>query len=258
MQILARAYPYSGYGASFAKWFESDDPQPYNSWGNGSAMRVSPIGFWFNDEGAVLQEAMLSAIPTHNHPEGIKGAQSVALAVFMLRNGATKEDVKRRIALQFDYDLNRTLAQIRPNYGWKVSCQESVPESFIAFFESHDFPSAIQNAISLGGDTDTMGAIAGSLAQAHYREIPEELKTFAIETIQKQSISDVEKHVAYVDTQYYGSLLWLVSMPLTPPVSLGISIHANDCFVSRILSAFAGRTDNAGLDDLARFLWEKP
>jgi ADP-ribosylglycohydrolase len=223
-------------------------------------MRVSPIGFWFNDESTVLQEAMLSANPTHNHPEGIKGAQSVALAIFMLRNGATKEEVKERVARQFDYDLNRTLAQIRPNYGWKVSCQESVPESFIAFFESHDFPSAIQNAISLGGDTDTMGAIAGSLAQAHYREIPEELKTFAIETIQRQSISDLEKPATDAGSEGYGSsLLWLASMPFEPIKRTNIPFHANDLTVSRMLACFAGKNPGAPSDLKApvEFLWAK-
>ena len=173
--LFASTYPSAGYGANFAKWLESDDPQPYNSWGNGSAMRVSPVGWCFNDEATVLEEAKLSAMPTHNHPEGIKGAQSVALAIFMLRSGASKEEVKERIEKEFDYSLSRTLAEIRPDYKWKVSCQESVPESFIAFLESRDFPSAIQNAISLGGDTDTMGAIAGSLAQAYYDEVTQDL-----------------------------------------------------------------------------------
>ena len=178
MQMVARAYPGAGYGGNFCNWMLSPTLRPYNSYGNGSAMRVSPIGWLFLTEEEVLKEAKLSAMPTHNHPEGVKGAQSVALAIFMLKNGATKTEVKERIEKEFGYDLSRTLEEIRPNYYFEVSCQKSVPESFIAFFESHDFASALQNAISLGGDTDTMAAIAGSLAQSHYDEVPEELINF--------------------------------------------------------------------------------
>jgi ADP-ribosylglycohydrolase len=167
----ARAIPDVGYGGMFYKWFNSDDPQPYNSFGNGSAMRVSPIGWLFDDEAAVLEEAKQSALPTHNHPEGIKGAQAVALAVFLLRNGATKQQLKERIEKDFGYDLSRTIDEIRPTHTFDVTCQGTVPVAMIAFFESKDYTSAVQNAISVGGDTDTLGAIAGSIAAAAYGTI---------------------------------------------------------------------------------------
>jgi len=175
----ANRYPDLGYAGLFWQWFHSSDPKPYNSWGNGSAMRVSPIGWLFDDEETVLAEAKRSAEPTHNHPEGIKGAQSVALAIFLLRTGATKEQIKERIEKDFGYDLSKTLAEIRPTYEFDVSCQGSVPVAFIAFLESHDFVSTIQNALSVGGDSDTLAAIAGSIAEAHYKNIPTEVQEFA-------------------------------------------------------------------------------
>ena len=175
----ARLYPRAGYGGGFRNWLRSDNPQPYNSFGNGSAMRVSPIGWFFDTEEEVLAEAKRSAEPTHNHPEGIKGAQAVALAIFLLRKGASKQQMKERIEKDFGYDLSRTLADIRPDYKFDVTCQGSVPVAIIAFLESHDFVSAIQNAISVGGDSDTIAAITGSIAEAHYREVPAELKEVA-------------------------------------------------------------------------------
>ena len=178
----ANKYPTIGYAGMFYEWFHSENPQPYNSWGNGSAMRVSPIGWYFDDEDMVLAEAKLSAEPTHNHPEGIKGAQAVALAILLARQGQEKKLIQSTIQERFEYDLNRTLAEIRPNYKCDlacISCQGSVPEAIIAFLESHDFVSAIQNAISIGGDSDTIACITGSIAEAYYDEIPENLKAFA-------------------------------------------------------------------------------
>jgi ADP-ribosylglycohydrolase len=165
----ANRYPNAGYAGMFYRWAMSKyPPQPYNSFGNGSAMRVSAVGWMFDTEEEVLREAKRSAEPTHNHPEGIKGAQSVALAIFLCRKGASKEQVKERIERKFGYDLSRTLADIRPDYTFDVTCQGAVPVAFIAFLESRDFVSAIQNAISVGGDSDTIAAIAGSIAEACY------------------------------------------------------------------------------------------
>jgi len=163
----ARKYPNAGYGKGFQQWMNSKNPQPYNSFGNGSAMRVSPVGWLFDDEETVLEEAKRSAEPTHNHPEGIKGAQAVALAVFMARNGADKPEIKERIEKDFGYDLSRTLAEIRPTYEFDATCQGTVPVAIIAFLKSWHLRSAIQNAISVGGDSDTIAAIAGSIATAH-------------------------------------------------------------------------------------------
>ena len=158
------ALPDAGYGGMFCQWLKSKDPKPYNSYGNGSAMRVSAIGWLFNDEETVLTDAKRSAEPTHNHPEGIKGAQAVALAIFLLRNGISKQELKERIEKDFGYDLSRTLAEIRPTYGFDVTCQGTVPVAITAFLESCDFESAIRNAISMSGDTDTLACITGSLA----------------------------------------------------------------------------------------------
>lgn len=175
-QDFARRYPGRGYGGNFSQWIWADDPQPYNSWGNGSAMRVSPVGFAYNDKETVLAEARRSAEVTHNHPEGIKGAQSTALAIFMSRQGASKADIREEIIERFDYDLDRTLDEIRPGYAFDVSCQGSVPEAIIAFLESTDFEDAIRNAISLGGDSDTIACITGGIAQAFYGGVPQPIK----------------------------------------------------------------------------------
>jgi ADP-ribosylglycohydrolase len=172
LKTYGRNYPAAGYGMSFYHWVQSSDTEPYNSWGNGSAMRVSPVGFAFNSTQDILQEAEKTAIVTHNHPEGIKGAQATALAIFLARRGASKAEIRKQISQQFNYNLDRLLADIRPNYFFDVSCQGSVPESIIAFLESNDFEEAIRLAISLGGDSDTMACIAGGIAQAYYGKIP--------------------------------------------------------------------------------------
>jgi ADP-ribosylglycohydrolase len=164
-----------GYGGSFKVWLKSDEHEPYNSWGNGSAMRVSPIAWAFDTEEKVLEEARKSAEITHNHPEGIKGAEATALAIFMARKGARKEEIHERISTQFAYDLNRTVDEIRPNYKFEVSCQKSVPESIICFLDSTSFEDCIRNCVSLGGDADTMGAIAGGIAEAYYG-VPKEIE----------------------------------------------------------------------------------
>jgi ADP-ribosylglycohydrolase len=172
-QRYGRMYPYRGYGNRFADWIYSEKPEPYNSWGNGSAMRSSPIGWYCGTVEAVLEEAKKSAEVSHNHPEGIKGAQAVASAVFLARQGKTKREIKKFITETFGYDLERTLAEIRPGYEFNESCQGSVPEAIIAFLESDDFESAVRLAVSLGGDSDTIACVAGAIAEAFYGEIPE-------------------------------------------------------------------------------------
>lgn len=172
VRSYARAYPNAGYGGTFRQWMMGLINGPYNSWGNGSAMRVSPIGFAFDTLDKVLEEAEKSAAITHNHSEGIKGAQATAAAVFLAKDGASKLDIKDYIESTFGYDLNRTLENIRPDYSFDVSCQGSVPESIIAFLESESIEDAIRKAISLGGDADTMACIAGGIAQAFYKAIP--------------------------------------------------------------------------------------
>lgn len=166
-----RQFPFAGYGGSFIEWLKSENPQPYNSWGNGSAMRVSPVGLFFNSEAEVLAEAEKSAIITHDHSEGVKGAHAVALAIFLARKGYSKEKIRQSLSEKFNYDLNRTVEEIRPDYEFDVSCQGSVPEAIIAFLDSCSFEDAIRNAISLGGDSDTQACIAGAIAEAFYGEV---------------------------------------------------------------------------------------
>jgi ADP-ribosylglycohydrolase len=170
-----RAYPRAGYGASFHQWARSASTEPYNSWGNGSAMRVSPVGFAFDTLEEVLEQAGRSAAVTHDHPEGIKGAQAVAAAVFLARTGQTKEQISRYVETTFGYHLDTPLDEIRPKYAFEVSCQQSVPQAIRAFLESDDYEDAVRKAISLGGDSDTLACMAGGIAQAYYGGVPEEI-----------------------------------------------------------------------------------
>jgi ADP-ribosylglycohydrolase len=188
-----RKYPNRGYGGRFAQWIRFESMEPYNSWGNGSAMRVSAVGFAFDDLEMVIQEAKRSAEVTHNHPEGIKGAQATALAIYMARQGQSKEQIKSAIAKSFSYDLDRTLDEIRPVYQFNESCQETVPEAIIAFLESTDFEDAIRNGISLGGDSDTLTCITGGIAEAFYGGVPQDIAEKALSYLPKAMREVVEK-----------------------------------------------------------------
>jgi ADP-ribosylglycohydrolase len=172
---IGRRHPHAGYGGSFANWLFADDPHPYNSFGNGSAMRVSPIGFAFPTEKEVLEQAKATAEITQNHPEGIKGAEATALAVFLARTGRNKEDIRRRIMAQFGYNLKRTTDDIRPGYSFDISCQGTVPEAMVAFLDSDSYEDAVRNAVSLGGDSDTLACITGGIAEAFYGGVPDEI-----------------------------------------------------------------------------------
>lgn len=169
------AYPTAGYGGTFLWWASSRQREPYQSWGNGSAMRVSPVAYVHGTLEEVLAEARRSAEITHNHPEGIRGAQATAAAVFLARTAHSKDDIRRLIEERFEYFLDDTLDQIRPTYAFEVSCQGSVPQSILAFLESTSFEDAIRNAISLGGDADTMACIAGAIAEPYYGGVPAEI-----------------------------------------------------------------------------------
>ena len=167
MQEIGRKYPNCGYGGHFFYWIFSDDPQPYGSYGNGSAMRISPVGFAADsiEQAKALSQAVTEV--SHDHPEGLKGAEAVAVAIFLARNGASMDEIRDYIDKNY-YSMNFTLDQIREGYSFDVTCQGSVPQAFQAFFESQDFEDAIRNAISIGGDSDTIAAICGGLAQAYY------------------------------------------------------------------------------------------
>ena len=173
--------PMGGYGPGFYRWlFEPETfvvgkRHPYNSFGNGAAMRCSANGWMFDTLEETERVAGLSAAITHNHPEGIKGAQSTAAAIFMARNGKSKEEIRNYISTRYGYNLNRTCDEIRPVYDWDSSCQGTVPEAIVAFMDSTDFESAIRLAVSLGGDSDTLACITGGIAEAFYKTIPESI-----------------------------------------------------------------------------------
>ncbi|EGV35317.1 ADP-ribosylglycohydrolase family protein [Neisseria weaveri] len=175
MQKWCRRYPQASYGVNFAEWIHSDMPRPYNSWGNGSAMRVSAVGWRFDTLEETLFRAEESAYITHDHPEGVKGAQATAAAIFLARQGIEKEKIRRYIEEKFQYNLDRTCDMIRPGYQFNESCMETVPEAIIAFLEGKDFEDSIRLAVSLGGDSDTLAAITGSIAEAYYG-IPQYMK----------------------------------------------------------------------------------
>lgn len=165
-------YPKGGYGLRFKQWLDAEGAGPYGSWGNGAAMRVAPVGWLFETEAETVEEARRTAAVTHNHPEGLMAAEAVALAVFLARRGASKDQIKQAVSGHSGYNLNRSVLEIRWRYGFTEKASETAPEAIIAFLESTDFESAVRNAISLGGDADTLGCITGGIAEAFYRRIP--------------------------------------------------------------------------------------
>ena len=175
MKQWGRRYPDAGYGGMFYRWLFTDETAPYNSWGNGSAMRTSPVGWLYETMEETLRVAKWTAEVTHSHPEGIKGAQAVSAGIYLARNGAGKEEIKTYLTEQFGYDLSRTCDEIRTGYHHVESCQETVPEAVTAFLEGTDFEDVIRCGVSLGGDADTLTCIAGGIAEAFYG-VPEALK----------------------------------------------------------------------------------
>ena len=182
MKRSGRQYPNSGYGGRFYWWVLGPDTEPYNSWGNGSAMRVSSAGWLYPTLEKTREVAAATAAVTHNHPEGIKGAEAVAAVIWLARNGKSKEEIKEYVTKEFKYNFSRTLDEIRPGYHHFEDCMHTVPEAITAFLEAEDFEDAIRNAVSIGGDTDTVAAITGSMAEAYFG-IPEELKKECIDRI---------------------------------------------------------------------------
>ncbi len=175
MQKWGHNYPNAGYGGMFYRWLSEKHPRPYNSYGNGSAMRVSSAGWLYGSIRETRHAAKVTAEVTHNHPEGIKGAEATAAAIFLARNGSSKEEIKEYIVREFHYDLSRTCDEIRPSYHHVESCQETVPQAITAFLEGTDFEDVIRTAVSLGGDSDTLTCIAGSIAEAFYG-VPDEMR----------------------------------------------------------------------------------
>ena len=188
-----RAYPDRGYGLGFSRWVEFGSRDPYNSWGNGSAMRASPVGWALGTLEETLAEAARSAEVTHNHPEGIKGAQATASAIFLARHGESKAGIRGFIQERFGYDMNRTVESIRPGYSFDESCQGTVPEAIIAVLDSTDYENTIRLAISLGGDADTLACIAGGIAEAFYGGVPKDIAERAMAKLDDELRKTVER-----------------------------------------------------------------
>ena len=180
---LVAEYPMAGWGGMFGRWARARSREPYNSFGNGAAMRVSPVGWAFESLEETLEAAAASSRVTHDHPEGIKGAQAAAAAMFLARTTHDKALIKHEITRRFGYDLSRTLDEIRPSYEFDETCQRTVPEAITAFLEADDFEDAVRNAISLGGDADTLACIAGGIAHAHFGGVPPELSAPALRAV---------------------------------------------------------------------------
>jgi ADP-ribosylglycohydrolase len=192
-------YPHAGYGGTFHKWALSLSRSAYNSWGNGSAMRVSPVGYAYDSLEEVLKRAQWTAEVTHNHPEGIKGAQATAAAIFLARSKAGKDEIRDYVERTFGYDLSQTLDEIRPLYQFDVSCQGSVPQAIRAFLESDHYEDAVRKAISLGGDSDTIACITGGIAHAFYGGVPEAIRREALDRL-----DDALRAVVVKFTERYG------------------------------------------------------
>lgn len=208
--------PMGGYGGMFYHWlfspwalrghegYPADGKRhPYGSWGNGSAMRASACGWFFDNLEETEWVAGISASITHNHPEGIKGAQSTAAAIWMARNGKSKEEIKEYISTKYGYDLDRTYEYLNKTYYWDSSCQGTVPEAIIAFLESTDFEDAMRKAVSMGGDSDTLACITGGIAEAYYKEIPEDIRNTVWNKLPKgfkEAIRMVADRTCYKDT----------------------------------------------------------
>lgn len=189
----ARAFPHIGFGPSFLRWIVQSNPMPYNSCGNGSAMRVSAVGCIANTKDEVMALAKASALPTHNHPEGIKGAQATALSIFLARTGHSKDEIREIISKQFNYNLNRTFEELySEDYEFHVLCQNTVPEAIICFLQSSDYEDCIVKAMLINKDTDTSACIAGAIAAAYYG-IPEKIKERLIDYLPKYFIDIIER-----------------------------------------------------------------
>lgn len=192
MQYWGRKYPRAGYGGRFRYWLYEEDPQPYRSFGNGSAMRVSPVGWLYDTIERTRAVAAATADVTHNHPEGIKGAEAAASVIFLARHHTSKEEIKTYVEQNFGYDLNRTVAEIRPTYQFDSSCQGTVPEAIIAFLEGTTFEDVLRTAVSLGGDCDTLTSIASAMAEAYYG-MPDNLRAEVRNRIQPDMLAVMDQ-----------------------------------------------------------------
>jgi ADP-ribosylglycohydrolase len=195
------AYPNAGYGLKYYDWARASNREPYNSWGNGSAMRVAPVAWAFDSLDAVMMEAQRSAMVTHNHPEGVKGAQAAAMAVYLARNGESKRGIRTAIERRFGYDLSQRLDDLRATYEFDESCAGTVPPAIIAFMESTSYEDAIRKSVSLGGDADTLACITGAIAEAHYGGVPEPIQAHVYTRLDDRLRTVIKKFLdRYVST----------------------------------------------------------
>lgn len=229
-------YPMGAYGSGFAAWLDNPNPKPYGSFGNGSAMRVSACGFAFDSIEQTMNMAKRSAEVTHNHLEGIIGAWATSVAIYLARTGHTKEQIRAQISHDFGYDLNHTCDEIRPGYSFQGSCQETVPQALIAFFDSHSYEDAIRLTVSLGGDADTMGAITGAVAAAFYKEIPDAIYDFVMARIP----SDLKKIVLEFEEKYGGQEIPRGRCGVTPENITHLSPNEIFVFGSNLAGAHMG------------------
>lgn len=208
MQELGRRYPDAGYGGSFMHWIWSDTPRPYGSWGNGAGMRVSPVGLYAATLDEALRLAKVSAEVTHNHPEGIKGAQAIAACMFLCRIGTSKKDIRKYVETTFGYDLSRTLDEIRPRYKFDVSCQGSVPQAITAFLEGGTFVDVVRLAVSIGGDSDTIACMAGAIASCLY-PIPTDVAAVSDDLLTDELRSLKDNFMKLLDSRKPHNWFWM-------------------------------------------------
>ena len=188
---IGRKYLEKGYGSMFEAWLKSDDPQPYGSWGNGSAMRISPIGLFYDDTNTIMKEAERSSSVTHNHPDSIAGAQAIALAIHYAKIGSSKEEIKTIISKSFGYEFDKDVSFYKNNYKFDITCKGTVEQALVAFFESTDFEDCIRHSVLMGGDTDTLACIAGSVAEAYYKHISKDLAAKVLALIPEEFVNIV-------------------------------------------------------------------
>lgn len=234
MQELGRKYPNAGYGGKFEWWLIEENPKPYNSWGNGAGMRVSPVGLYAKTLDEALALAAVTASVSHNHPEGVKGAQAIATSVFLCKEGKSKQEIKEYVENAFGYDLNRRIADIRPSYYFDVSCQGSVPEAIIAFLEGNSFEEVVRLGISLGGDSDTIGCMAGAIAACVY-PIPEEIVercnsilTEDLRNIQDQFLNKRKNYKPCPNEVRESDIIWNMNDEKHPIISESAKLKSKD------------------------------
>lgn len=196
MQKWGRKYPHAGYGSRFIHWLDEKNPKPYGSWGNGSAMRVSAAGWLYDTIERTREVARATAEVSHNHPEGIKGAECTAAVMFLARTGASKDEIKEYIVKEFGYDISRTVDELRPLHDHVESCMDSLPKALVSFFEGVSYEDTVRNAVSLGGDTDTLAAIAGAMADAMYG-VPDDIVAEGRERLPEDLCEVVEKFARF-------------------------------------------------------------